>query len=132
MPARVASSATASCAWRLVPTNRIVLPLRAQLGDKLRRVLEQLERLLQVDDVNSVALAEDVFLHLRIPALGLMPEVNTRFEQLLHGDGRQCSSFLDCIAGSGRDLCPLRGELKNQLISRSAVVQCDQKPGQPA
>src|ERR1017187_6870102 len=58
----------------------------AQLSDELRRVLEQLERLLQVDDVDPIALAKNVFLHLWIPALGLMPEVNTRFEQLLHCD----------------------------------------------
>src|SRR5208283_5536714 len=69
------------------------LAARAQLGDKLRRLLEKLQRLLQVDDVDSVALAKDVFLHLGIPALGLMPEVNTRFEQFLNGDGRQWSSL---------------------------------------
>ena len=44
-------------------------------------------RLLQVDDVDAVALAEDVVLHLRVPALGLVPEVDAGFEQLLHGDG---------------------------------------------
>jgi hypothetical protein len=27
-----------------------------------------------------------------------MPEVNTRFEQLLHGDVGQTASSLDCIA----------------------------------
>jgi hypothetical protein len=73
------------------------LPLPAQLGDELRRLLEHLQRLLQVDDVNAVALAEDVFLHLGIPALGLMPEVDSRFEQFLHGDSCQWSSLVDCI-----------------------------------
>ena len=68
-----------------------------QTGNKLGRILEQLERLLQVDDVDPVALAEDVLLHPRVPALGLMPEVNTRFEQLLHCDRGQEASFLDCI-----------------------------------
>ena len=63
----------------------------------LRGVLEHLQGLLQVDDVNPVALAEDVFLHLGIPALGLMPEVNASFEQLLHGDCGQTTSFVDCI-----------------------------------
>ncbi len=73
------------------------LAARAQFGNELRRVLEKLERLLQVDNVDPVALAKDVFLHLGIPALGLMPEVNTRFEQLLHCDRGQWASFVDCI-----------------------------------
>jgi hypothetical protein len=47
---------------------------------------------LQVDNVNTVALSEDVFLHLGIPALGLMPEVNSSFEQFLHGDVSQSTS----------------------------------------
>ena len=69
------------------------LAARAKIGDIIRRVLEHLQRLLQVDDVNAVALAKDVFLHLRIPTLGLMPEVHTCFEQFLHSDGRQWISL---------------------------------------
>src|SRR5207248_8237350 len=49
--------------------------------------------LLQIDDVNAVALAKDVFLHLGVPALGLVPEVDARFEQLFHGDVRQTTSL---------------------------------------
>jgi hypothetical protein len=37
--------------------------------------------------VDPVALGEDVLAHLRIPAPGLMPEVDARFEQLLHAGG---------------------------------------------
>ena len=92
----------ASCAWRLVPTNRISLAFGGQVGDELGRFLEHLQRLLQVDDVNPVALAEDVFLHLRIPALGLMPEVNASFEQLFHRDVCHATSSLVCIL---RDAC---------------------------
>src|SRR2546421_7591257 len=33
-----------------------------------------------------------------------MPEVNTRFEQLLHGDIGQTTSFLVCILRSSREL----------------------------
>src|SRR5207302_6790819 len=60
---------------------------------KLGRVLEHLQRLLKIDDVNAVALAEDEFLHLGVPALGLVPEVDARFEQLFHGDVRQTTSL---------------------------------------
>ena len=59
------------------------------LADIAHRVFEQLEGLLQIDDVDSVPFAENVFLHLRIPALGLVPEVNASFEQFFHGNGWQ-------------------------------------------
>ena len=53
---------------------------------ELGGLVEHLDRLLQIDDVDPVALAEDVRLHLRVPAPGLVPEVDARLEQLLHGD----------------------------------------------
>ena len=56
------------------------------LVDHGARLLDALERLLQVDDVDAVPLHEDEALHLRIPAARLVPEVNSRFEQVLHGD----------------------------------------------
>jgi len=70
-----------------------------QVGHELRRFLEHLERLLQIDDVDSIALSEDVFLHLGIPALGLVPEVNPRFKQLLHGDISQSTPFFGIASG---------------------------------
>jgi hypothetical protein len=79
------------------------LAVGGQILHELRRLFEHLQRLLQIDDVNPVALAEDVFLHLGIPALRLMPEVNTRFEQLLHGDVSQLTSCpVADQAGAGR------------------------------
>ena len=63
---------------------------RAAAGDG---VLDELvagvdvgERLLQVDDVDAVALGEDESLHLGVPATGLVPEVDAALEQLTHGD----------------------------------------------
>src|SRR2546428_387965 len=61
-----------------------VLPPRGQLRDEFRGFFELLERLLKVDDVDPVALAEDELLHLRIPALGLMTKVDASLEQFLH------------------------------------------------
>src|SRR5205085_5803023 len=87
-------------------------PFRRRLLHELRRVFEHLERLLQVNDVNAVALAEDVFLHLGVPALGLVPEVDARFEQLFHGDVRQTTSLYGlhppryCWPRSGLHSCP--------------------------
>ena len=44
-------------------------------GEEIGRVLELLDGLAQVDDVDGVALLEDVRLHLRVPTLGLMAEM---------------------------------------------------------
>src|ERR1700722_1223578 len=62
--------------------------------DELVRAVDELQRLLQVDDVNAVALGEDEPLHLRIPAPGLMPEVNAALQQLPHSDDRSHAGAL--------------------------------------
>ena len=48
------------------------------------RVLEARQRLLQIDDVDAVALHEDEALHLRVPAAGLMAEMDAALEELFH------------------------------------------------
>ena len=60
------------------------LALRRHFDHIARRVLEELQGFLQIDDVDTVTFAKDVFLHLWIPALGLVPEVNAGFEQFFH------------------------------------------------
>ncbi len=50
------------------------------------RLFDALHRLPKVDDVDAVALPEDVRGHLGIPAPGLVPEVDARLQQLSHGD----------------------------------------------
>ena len=66
-----------------------VLALGGLRSHKLRRLFEFLDRLLQVDDVDAVALPENILLHLRVPAPGLMPEVDTRFQQFFHAEAHQ-------------------------------------------
>ena len=61
--------------------------LGGEIGNECGSFLEELERLLQVNDVDPVALSEDVLLHLRIPALGLMTEVDASFQKLFHRNG---------------------------------------------
>ena len=63
-----------------------------QVVHELFRVLEQLGRLGEVDDVDPVALAEDVLLHLRVPALRLVPEMDAGLEQILQRDPVQIPS----------------------------------------
>jgi hypothetical protein len=63
-------------------SRRLTLFLRVV---KLVDLLDLLDRLLQIDDMDAVALAEDELAHLRVPAPGLMTEVNPGFQHGLHG-----------------------------------------------
>src|SRR5207237_1440877 len=67
-------------------------PIGRQIVDELLRVAEQFCRLGQVDDVDAVPLTEDVFLHLRVPALGLVAEVDAGLQQILQRDTTQAPS----------------------------------------
>src|SRR6185436_783533 len=60
------------------------LAIHRLLGYKLDRFLEKPLGLLKVNDVDSVALAEDILLHLRIPPPDLMPKMDASFKQLFH------------------------------------------------
>ena len=94
MPTRVACSAIASWPCFFVPMNRIVPPWATVSLTKSYAAVDVGQRLLQVDDVDAVALGEDESLHLRVPATGLVPEVDAALEQLAHRDDGHgsCSS----------------------------------------
>ena len=47
--------------------------------------MQQWHGLGQIDDVDAIARAVDIRLHLGIPAVGLMSEMNACFKQLAHG-----------------------------------------------
>ena len=67
--------------------------LAAQLADVAAGVAEHLEGLLQINDVDSVAFAEDILLHLRVPSPRLVAEMHPGLQQLLHRNlYRQSSS----------------------------------------
>ena len=61
----------------------------ATVGDEVAyervRRLDPLEGLLEVDDVDTRPLSVDEPPHPRVPTTGLVSEVDTRLEQLLHG-----------------------------------------------
>ena len=65
-------------------------------------LLQQLERLLQVDDVDAGALTEDEALHLGVPPAGLVAEVHSGLQQLLHGDDGHASRLLVRLARKAR------------------------------
>ena len=58
--------------------------LCCDIRDRIVSVVHHTYGLLQVDDVDTVTFCEDVRCHLRVPASGLMSEMNTGFQQLLH------------------------------------------------
>jgi hypothetical protein len=56
-----------------------------QFAHEFQRILEHRQAFFQVDDVDLVAVTEDVWCHLRVPETGLVAEVNTGLEHLTHG-----------------------------------------------
>src|SRR5581483_8006806 len=58
----------------LRPDEERLPALRDEIAHEVVRVAEELHGLLEVDDVDAVARAEDVRLHLRVPAARLVPE----------------------------------------------------------
>ena len=56
-----------------------------RLDDEVERALEEARRLVEVDDVDAVARAVDERAHLRVPALGLVAEVDARVEERAEG-----------------------------------------------
>ncbi len=77
------------------------------LLDELVGAVDVRQRLEQVDDVDAVALGEDEALHLRVPAAGLVPEVDAALQQLPHrddGHGRSpwCTRLSSAEAGRPR------------------------------
>ena len=53
------------------------------VGDELQRGLEHFDRRLQVDDVDAVLLAENIGLHLGVPAPHLMAEMDAGLQAFL-------------------------------------------------
>ena len=58
--------------------------------------LRALQRLLEIDDVDTVSLAEDEALHLGIPTAGLVPEMNSGFQHLARRDDSHGEPLLSC------------------------------------
>ena len=54
------------------------------LLQKFGRTMQLLHGLIEIDDINLVPLLKDKGLHLRIPALGLVPKVDPGLKELRH------------------------------------------------
>jgi len=60
--------------------------LPGDVADEAAGFAEHFQGFLQVNDMNAVALPENVFLHFGVPAARLVAEMNAGLQQLLHGN----------------------------------------------
>ena len=82
-PQRSASACTMPASCALGADEEDVLAAQDDVARELLRELELPQRLLEIDDVDPVALGEDEAAHLGIPAAGLVSEVDAGREELL-------------------------------------------------
>ncbi len=64
------------------------------VADDLKGARQHRNGLCQVDDVNVITIAEDIRLHLRVPAVRLVAEVDACLKKLAHREIGQCHAFL--------------------------------------
>ena len=70
----------------LGPNKENLAALGRDFAQKVERIAQHRDRLVEVEDVYPVALAEDVRAHLGIPAVRLVPEVSARLEERAHAE----------------------------------------------
>ena len=85
-------------------------------------VFETVERLVEVNDVDAVALAVDESLHLRVPTTGLVSEVDARVKQLLHRDNCHGYTFLRFRWTDAPALIATAVERQGSLTDRVATI----------
>src|SRR4029077_13352428 len=78
-----------------------VASFRGDAADVIERLPEARGGLLEVDDVDPIALPEDELAHLGVPALRLVSEVDTRLQELLDVDRRQIILLVPALSGAG-------------------------------
>src|SRR5690606_36323019 len=101
-----------------------VLATGRKAADELVRRLQHRDRLLQVQDVDAIALREDVALHLRVPAVLLVTEVDACLEERLQADGLVSSlctrhENLSCV-GSSALIIPIANPSGHTATSHNA------------
>jgi hypothetical protein len=86
--------------------------------------------LAEVDDVDAVALAEDVLLHLRVPALGLVSEVDASLEQVLQRDAAQAALPLPFaeLEALARPLLPVLLAFLDPRVARQEAFLLQPRP----
>src|SRR6202012_5407277 len=96
------------------------------LFDELVCLVDEGQRLLQIDDVDAVAVGEDEPLHLGVPATGLMPEVCAAVKQLLHGyDGHACAFVCRLSPSDGGSRGLAAAGMPDPLLDGTAGMRCE-------
>ena len=72
------------CRLLLGADEKDALAVCGNIANEVVSLFELLDGLLQVDDIDAVTLHVDVLGHFGVPAAGLVTEVDTGFQQLLH------------------------------------------------
>ena len=108
--------------------------LLGQLGHERVRLVEAHEGLLEVDDVDVPAAAEDVRLHLGVPTARLMAEVAARIEQRGNADFRHDSlhSLVLCARSSPTSAAFFGWPLAGRVAHACVIRNCRSIPRRPA
>ena len=129
-----------AAALRRFGDGRLRLPLGADeqhapaAGDggahRVERPVEQRRGLLQVDDMDSVANAVEIRLHLRVPAVGLVPEMHAGFQQLAHVEGGGCHVGYGAPVGPrARGRRMPRGIPRRYALCKPSISRTSRTPG---
>ena len=70
--------------WLFCPHEQDVTTLGCSFAQKVGGFSNLLGRAREIDDIDSIAWAEDELLHLGIPLIGAMSKVNPCFKQSFH------------------------------------------------
>ena len=125
IPQRSASLWMTSWACRFVPTNSTLPPPGDQLHHVLVGIIDHAQGLLQVNDVDAVALGKDVALHGGVPPAGLVPKMHSRLQQRLHVDGFAARGLRRPFRrGPGRPFLGCRCGLRRALGHRHRRFRC--------
>src|SRR5262249_215445 len=93
-------------------------PVRHELAHELGRPLVQRQRLLEIDDMDLVALSEDELRHLRVPEAGLVPKMHARFQHPAHRHVGHGTSPLGLVLHAAPLTTPFPGHPVSGLTAR--------------
>src|SRR5262249_10975487 len=80
--------------------------VRHDLAGLVQRLLEQGNRLGEIDDMDPVAHPEQVRLHLGVPTPGVVAEMDTRFQQLTHRELRHSHAVISYSGWASAGVVP--------------------------
>jgi hypothetical protein len=77
----------------LGPDEQQLTPVRNSVDHEIMGDFKKLDGFLEINDVNAVARPKNERFHFGIPTPGLVPEMDPRFQEFLHGNNRHTHSL---------------------------------------